>query len=450
MGRSGRAKSRAATTRTAKDRRARHVSCTPLIGCRPRIASAWPRASRGSASAMRRCGSPTSASSSTSLDSAQSARLQRLRRDPLRVAGRAGGAGCSPRPGIDEGDEAADEDARENNADEELPLYVCNGRGPSRRGRPCPSSLRSALRTRPMRQRGGARTDVEKGDTTDDEKEQLLDAPPSITDASAAPLTLVVSLSLSQPPAVVPGQPRPRCPRGRRCRLSSWPRSGRACRRTRSSWPRRSARRRRRGWCARRRSASTRRRAAMRSTRCCQRPCGRARAAPTSMTRGRRSVRCATRRTASPAPRFALAPADEPTVYFELTVLALGERAAIGIGLSVAGYRRNAMPGWDSGSFGWHGDDGKTYRGDRQPGREFSAPWAVGDVVGMGLLPRRREIFLTLNGRQAGQPLRRRAAAGLLPVHRDAQQGRVGGAQHGPAAVRVPPTAAVVRARDPT
>ena len=93
--------------------------------------------------------------------------------------------------------------------------------------------------------------------------------------------------------------------------------------------------------------------------------------------------------------------AADPVVYFELTVLCRGSRGAIGIGLSVAGYPQHKMPGWESGSYGWHGDDGKVFC-PRVAGRPFSELWKVGDVVGCGLNLRKRELFFVLNGRNLG------------------------------------------------
>ena len=95
---------------------------------------------------------------------------------------------------------------------------------------------------------------------------------------------------------------------------------------------------------------------------------------------------------------------DEPVVYFELSILALGVRGAIGIGLCQFGYRQHAMPGWDEGAYGWHGDDGKLFL-PRTPGRVFSEPWKVGDVVGLGLWLSKREMFFTLNGVNLGSQI---------------------------------------------
>ena len=90
-----------------------------------------------------------------------------------------------------------------------------------------------------------------------------------------------------------------------------------------------------------------------------------------------------------------------PLLYFEVTVLCLGEKSCLGIGLCQPGYPAHMLPGWRQGSWGFHADNGAVYRAD-QPGKEYAEKWAVGDVVGCGLRLTQRELFFTLNGRDLG------------------------------------------------
>jgi hypothetical protein len=63
------------------------------------------------------------------------------------------------------------------------------------------------------------------------------------------------------------------------------------------------------------------------------------------------------------------------------------------------------MPGWDSRSFGYHGDDGHYFHGDGV-GIEFGPPFGSGDTVGCGIvyppLVRSGRLFFTKNGRYIG------------------------------------------------
>ena len=92
---------------------------------------------------------------------------------------------------------------------------------------------------------------------------------------------------------------------------------------------------------------------------------------------------------------------SSPLLYYEVTVVSLGEKSCLGIGLCQAGYLSHMLPGWRQGSWGFHADNGAVYRAD-QPGKEYADKWAVGDVVGCGLRLTQRELFFTLNGRDLG------------------------------------------------
>ena len=111
------------------------------------------------------------------------------------------------------------------------------------------------------------------------------------------------------------------------------------------------------------------------------------------------STRCDMCDTASPLPPPPTS--SSPLLYFEATVLSLGDKSCLGIGLCQAGYSSHMLPGWRQGSWGFHADNGAVYRAD-QPGKEYAEKWAVGDVVGCGLRLTQRELFFTLNGRDLG------------------------------------------------
>jgi hypothetical protein len=76
----------------------------------------------------------------------------------------------------------------------------------------------------------------------------------------------------------------------------------------------------------------------------------------------------------------------------------------VAVGLATAQFPLYShMPGWDSNSFGYHGDDGKIYHDDAGSGIRRNGPlFGAGDVVGCGIDYLARAIFFTLNGQFLG------------------------------------------------
>lgn len=60
--------------------------------------------------------------------------------------------------------------------------------------------------------------------------------------------------------------------------------------------------------------------------------------------------------------------------YFEIEVLNSGKHGHISVGWTKADCHPRRLVGWDTGSWGWHADDGKTFEGSGE-GRNFSEPW---------------------------------------------------------------------------
>lgn len=108
------------------------------------------------------------------------------------------------------------------------------------------------------------------------------------------------------------------------------------------------------------------------------------------------------------------------TIYFEVKVMSLGDRynpakqveSGIAIGLLAPPYPAWRLPGWHRGSLGVHSDDGRRYVDNSYGGKDFTAPFKKGDVVGIGMrfappihgdrVPMRCECFFTRNGRRDG------------------------------------------------
>ncbi|XP_073396003.1 ran-binding protein M homolog [Physcomitrium patens] len=92
------------------------------------------------------------------------------------------------------------------------------------------------------------------------------------------------------------------------------------------------------------------------------------------------------------------APCRRWLYYFEMTVRDRGQKGCTVIGFTDEHFKNSRQPGWEANSYGYHGDDGKLYRG---PGlAETYAPgFTVGDTVGAGINYASQEIFFTKNGK---------------------------------------------------
>ncbi len=60
------------------------------------------------------------------------------------------------------------------------------------------------------------------------------------------------------------------------------------------------------------------------------------------------------------------------------------------------------MPGWDSCSYGYHGDDGGIFHKTGHMLREYGPTFGAGDVIGCGIDYHKRAIFYTHNGKSLG------------------------------------------------
>ncbi|KAI9785925.1 MAG: hypothetical protein M1839_008191 [Geoglossum umbratile] len=79
------------------------------------------------------------------------------------------------------------------------------------------------------------------------------------------------------------------------------------------------------------------------------------------------------------------------TIYFELRVLSLGrgggaDESSLAIGFCAQPQPTWRLPGWERGSLGVHGDDGRRYVNDSFGGKDFTAPFEVGQIVGLGMV----------------------------------------------------------------
>lgn len=81
------------------------------------------------------------------------------------------------------------------------------------------------------------------------------------------------------------------------------------------------------------------------------------------------------------------------TIYFEIKVLGIGRGglsleeadAGIAIGFVAPPYPTFRLPGWERGSLGVHGDDGRKYVNDAWGGSDFTTAFKPGETVGIGM-----------------------------------------------------------------
>ncbi|KEF62715.1 uncharacterized protein A1O9_00688 [Exophiala aquamarina CBS 119918] len=99
---------------------------------------------------------------------------------------------------------------------------------------------------------------------------------------------------------------------------------------------------------------------------------------------------------------FAPRPGPGKFRYFEVEVINGGKRNLIYIGFSARFVPLHRMPGWDPGSVGYHGDDGRVFQG-----KPFADLWGAGfrkgAIVGCGITPS-GDAFFTINGFFQGIP----------------------------------------------
>ncbi|KAJ2810266.1 hypothetical protein H4S07_002765 [Coemansia furcata] len=90
-------------------------------------------------------------------------------------------------------------------------------------------------------------------------------------------------------------------------------------------------------------------------------------------------------------------PTHTGVYYFEVTIKSRGQCGYIGVGLSQGSVAVHRLPGWDAGSWGYHGDDGNSFGGDGR-GTRYGPGFTTGDTVGCGIDFAQRRIFFTRNG----------------------------------------------------
>ena len=95
-------------------------------------------------------------------------------------------------------------------------------------------------------------------------------------------------------------------------------------------------------------------------------------------------------------------PKEVGMYYFEVTVLSRGKEGWIGIGFSGKRVSLNRLPGWETDSWAYHGDDGYSFACTAS-GKAYGPRYAAYDVVGCGVNFRTGNAFFTKNGVYLGE-----------------------------------------------
>ncbi|CAO3624029.1 unnamed protein product [Cunninghamella echinulata] len=83
--------------------------------------------------------------------------------------------------------------------------------------------------------------------------------------------------------------------------------------------------------------------------------------------------------------------------YYETKIISKGEDGYIGIGFFTKINDLDRLPGWDTDSFGYHGDDGHSFGGSGT-GDHYGPCFTTGDVIGCGVNFDDGSAFYTKNG----------------------------------------------------
>mmetsp|Transcript_18268 Transcript_18268/g.25585 ORF Transcript_18268/g.25585 Transcript_18268/m.25585 type:complete len:427 (-) Transcript_18268:292-1572(-) len=94
-------------------------------------------------------------------------------------------------------------------------------------------------------------------------------------------------------------------------------------------------------------------------------------------------------------------PTNRMVGYYEVFVDDAGIKGSIYVGAATAEFVPNRQPGWEDGSYGYNGEDGKKYH-EAFRGEPYSEPFTAGDVIGCGIIYHKQEMFFTKNGKFLG------------------------------------------------
>ncbi|RVD86944.1 uncharacterized protein DFL_005195 [Arthrobotrys flagrans] len=91
--------------------------------------------------------------------------------------------------------------------------------------------------------------------------------------------------------------------------------------------------------------------------------------------------------------------------YFEVAIMNKSREGLISIGFCGADVQLNRLPGWEPNSWGYHGDDGKSFCCSGM-GKAYGPQFNSKDVIGCGINFRTHTAFFTRNGQMLGTAFR--------------------------------------------
>jgi Ran-binding protein 9/10 len=92
-----------------------------------------------------------------------------------------------------------------------------------------------------------------------------------------------------------------------------------------------------------------------------------------------------------------LKPRSYPAGYPGIYLSELAQNSFIGIGFCYGSVDLNRLPGWEKGSWGYHGDDGNSYA-SQGIGKSYGPTFTTGDIIGCGIDFQKGFAFYTKNG----------------------------------------------------
>ncbi|KAF8249806.1 hypothetical protein K440DRAFT_659812 [Wilcoxina mikolae CBS 423.85] len=92
------------------------------------------------------------------------------------------------------------------------------------------------------------------------------------------------------------------------------------------------------------------------------------------------------------------------SAYFTVHITSMPSDSCLALGFCAVPYPGFRLPGWNRGSLGVHGDDGRRYVNDSFGGRDFVVPFKAGETVGVGMKWAREgvEVWFTRDGVREG------------------------------------------------
>jgi hypothetical protein len=103
--------------------------------------------------------------------------------------------------------------------------------------------------------------------------------------------------------------------------------------------------------------------------------------------------------------------------YFEITIKDCGLHGYIDIGFTDEDFKNYLEPGWESNSYGYHGDDGALFHDGGFPvDTDFGPTFGTNDIVGAGIDHLKQKIFFTKNGKLVGRCIPNEVRNTLYPT----------------------------------